>query len=88
VFGGYPLNKITRDQISAWVEKMVAAGKTPSTVRHAYFTVRMVLAQAVADARLASNPADYVKLPSEHGDPGVVDDTAQFLSPPHRFRRS
>jgi integrase len=80
VFGGYPLNKITRDQISAWVQKMVAAGKKPSTVRHAYFTVRMVLAQAVADGRLASNPADYVKLPTEHGDPGVVDDPAQFLT--------
>lgn len=80
VFGGYPLNKITRDQISAWVQKMVAAGKKPSTVRHAYFTVRMVLAQAVADGRLASNPADYVKLPTEHGAPGVVDDPAQFLT--------
>jgi hypothetical protein len=61
VFGGYPLNKITREQISTWVRKMVAAGKKPSTVRHAYFLVRMVLAQAVADGRLASNPADYVK---------------------------
>ena len=74
VFGGYPLNKITRPYINAWVQKMMAAGKKPSTVRHAYFLVRMVLAQAVADGRLASNPADYVKLPSETsaqgGDPG------------------
>lgn len=81
VFGGYPLNKITRGQISAWVQKMVAAGKKPSTVRHAYFLVRMVLAQAVADGRLADNPADYVKLPTESsGTPGVVDDPAQFLT--------
>ena len=80
VFGGYPLNKITREQISAWVQKMVAAGKKPSTVGHAYFLVRMVLAQAVADGRLATNPADYVKLPTEHGDSGVVDDPAQFLT--------
>jgi integrase len=84
VFGGYPLNRITRDQISAWVQKMVGAGKKPSTVRHAYFLVRMVLAQAVADGRLAANPADYVKLPSESsangGAPGVVDDPAQFLT--------
>jgi integrase len=38
----------------------------------------------VADGRLASNPADYVKLPSETsaqgGSPGVVDDPAQFLT--------
>jgi integrase len=84
VFGRYPLNTIKREHISDWVQKMVAAGKKPSTVRHAYFLVRMVLAQAVADGRLAANPADYVKLPSESsangGAPGVVDDSAQFLT--------
>lgn len=84
VFGGYPLNKITRPYIQAWVQRMVDAGKKPSTVRHAYFTVRMVLAQAVADNKIAANPADHVKIPGEHstngGKPGVVDDPAQFLS--------
>lgn len=83
VFGGYPLNAIKREQISEWVTRLVAAGKKPSTVRHAYFLLRMVLAQAVADGRLATNPADYVKLPSESsasGTPGVVDDPAQFLT--------
>jgi integrase len=83
-FGGYPLNAITREYIQEWVNRLTAAGKKPSTVRHAYFLVRMVLAQAVADGRLASNPADYVKLPTEHstkgGNPGVVDDPAQFLT--------
>lgn len=44
VFGGYPLNKITRTYISDWVQRMVSAGKKPSTVRHAYFLVRMVMA--------------------------------------------
>jgi integrase len=84
VFGGYPLNKITRAYIQTWVQKMVDAGKKPSTVRHAYFVVRMVLAQAVADNKIAANPADYVKIPGErsaNGDkPGVVDDPAQFLT--------
>jgi integrase len=80
VFGGYPLNAIKREHISDWVQRLVAAGKKPSTVRHAYFLVRMVLAQAVADGRLTSNPADYVRLPPEHGNPGIVDDPAQFLS--------
>jgi integrase len=82
VFGGYPLNAIKREHISQWVTRLVAAGKKPSTVRHAYFLVRMVLAQAVADGRLATNPADYVKLPTEGGNPGVVDDPAQFLTAP------
>ena len=84
VFGSYPLNAIKREHISEWMTHLVAAGKKPSTIRHAYFLVRMVLAQAVADGRLATNPADYVKLPSESaasgGALGVVDDPAQFLT--------
>ncbi len=83
-FGGYPMNKITRTQISEWVSAMAAAGSKPSTVRHAFFIVRMVLAQGVVDGRLATNPADYVKLPTERSTgaapAGVVDDPAQFLT--------
>jgi integrase len=85
VFGGYPLNKITREYIQYWVNRLTDAGKKPSTVRHAFFTVRMVLQQAVVDGRLAKNPAEHVKLPKEHarkgGQVGVVDDPAQFLTP-------
>jgi integrase len=84
VFGGYPLNKINREYIQAWVNRLTETGKKPSTLRHAFFTVRMVLAQAVADGRLSANPADHVKLPTEHstkgGKVGVVDDPAQFLT--------
>lgn len=83
-FGGKAVGAITRQQIADWVQRMVAAGKSPSTVRHAYFVVRMVLAQAVVDGHLRDNPADYVKLPSEHstngGAPGVVDDPDMFLA--------
>jgi integrase len=85
VFGGYPLNKITREYIQDWVNRLTKAGKKPSTVRHAFFTVRMVLEQAEIDGRLAKNPADQVKLPTARSTkggnkPGVVDDPAQFLS--------
>jgi integrase len=81
-FGDYPLNAITRDDISQWVARMKAAGKRPSTIRNAYFLVRQVLAQAVADGRLDANPADYVKLPTDHntGHVRAVDDPAMFLS--------
>ncbi|WP_145043231.1 tyrosine-type recombinase/integrase [Mycobacteroides abscessus] len=83
VFGGYPLNKITRAYIQEWVNKLQVS-KKPSTVRHAYFTVRMVLKQAVVDRKIAANPADYVKIPGEQSangsKPGIVDDPAQFLS--------
>ena len=52
-------------------------------MRHAYFLVRMVLAQAVVDGRLTTNPADYVKLPSDHNTgtgAKALDDPAQFLT--------
>jgi integrase len=84
VFGGYPLNKITREYIQEWVNRLTNAGKKPSTVRHAFWTVRMVLEQAVVDGRLAKNPAEHVKLPTERSSkgnkPGVADDPAQFLT--------
>jgi integrase len=85
VFGGYPLNKITREYIQAWVNRLTEAGKRPSTVRHAFWTVRMVLEQAVVDGRLAKNPAEYIKLPTETGtnggQVGVVVDRTMFLTP-------
>lgn len=85
VFGGYPLNKITREYIQAWVNRLTDAGKKPSTVRHAFWTVRMVLEQAVVDGRLAKNAAEYIKLPAETGtnggQVGVVVDRAMFLTP-------
>jgi integrase len=84
-FGGYPLNKITREYIQAWVNRLTDAGKKPSTVRHAFWTVRMVLEQAVVDGRLLKSPAEYIKLPTETGtnggQVGVVVDRAQFLTP-------
>lgn len=42
----------------------------------------MVLGQAVADAALPANPADYVKLPIEHnqGTTRLLDDPAQILT--------
>ncbi|MFV9634845.1 tyrosine-type recombinase/integrase [Mycobacterium neumannii] len=84
VWGGYPINAITRDGIQQWVQRMTDAGKKPSTVRHTYEIVRMVLEQAVIDYRLPANPADHVKLPTNHSagrTVGVVDDPAMFLTP-------
>ena len=89
VFGGYPLNKITREYIQEWVNRLTDAGKKPSTVRHAFWTVRMVLEQAVVDGRLAKSPAEYIKLPTETGtnggQVGVVVDRAMFLTPAQVF---
>jgi integrase len=84
-FGGYPLNRITRDDIQAWVAALLAAGKKPNTLRLSVLIVRQVLAQAVVDGRLPSNPADHVRLPSARttgrtaGSP-AIDNPEQFLT--------
>ena len=80
VFGGYPVNKITRDRIVGWISDLTAAGKKPSTVRHNYFVLCQVLQRAVNEGWIAANHAEHVRLPSDHGKPGVVDDPAQFLT--------
>ena len=36
VFRSYPLNKITREYIQAWVNRLTEAEQKPSTVRHAF----------------------------------------------------
>lgn len=83
-FDHRPVNQITRSDIANWVGKLTANGKSPSTVRHHYFVVRQVLTQCVADGRLIVNPAEHVRLPSEHklagGTPGVADDPDMFLT--------
>jgi integrase len=82
VFGGYPLNSITRQQISAWIATLAQNGYAPATIRAYMQVVRMVLAQAVIDNIIASNPAAHVKLPGSTGKSttAVVDDPSQFLT--------
>ena len=67
-----------------WLQRLTDAGKAPSAVRHAYEVVRIVLEQTAIDSRLPANPADHVKLPTDHTacrKVGVVDDPAMFLTP-------
>lgn len=62
-FGDYPLNKITHDDVQAWVNRLVASGRHPSSVRNLFFIVRQVLAWAVKTKKLNANPAEHVQLP-------------------------
>jgi hypothetical protein len=66
------------------VGKLTGAGKSASTVRHHYYVVKQVLAQAVSDNRLIANPADHEKLPTERsvsgGTPGLADDPDMYLT--------
>lgn len=83
-FGGYPLNRITRQQVADWVAARSRSGLKPSSVRNAFFVLHQVLTQAVVDGRLTVNPSDNVRLPTERSTGGsavgVVDDPAQFLT--------
>jgi integrase len=81
-FGGWPLKSITRQQISTWVATLSANGYSPATIRAYMQVVRQVLAQALADNKIAANPALHVKLPGAHGKSttAVVDDPNQFLT--------
>ena len=81
IFGGYPLNALKREQITAWVAGLTAAGKKPGNCAPQRSSGAQVLTQALADRRLHDNPADHVKLPSERSR-AVVDDPAQFLTAP------
>ena len=84
VFGSWPVNRISREQVQDWVNRMVAAGKAPSTVRNAYFIVHQVLKQEYVDGLIAMNPAQrgHIKLPTNHsiGRRATVDDPSQFLT--------
>jgi integrase len=64
-FGTTPLVRITNAAVRSWVAEMRAAGLSPSTIRKAVFALRQCLDAAIADNRLALNPAISVPLPSE-----------------------
>jgi integrase len=85
VFGGYPVSKITRTRVVEWIADLTTAGKRPSTVRHNYFVLRQVLQHAVDEGWVGVNHAAHIRLPSDYGKPGVVDDPAQFLTPEQVF---
>ncbi|MCX7540614.1 tyrosine-type recombinase/integrase [Corynebacterium antarcticum] len=54
---------ITRAQIQAWVSEMVEAGTGAPTVENAFSLLRYVLAQAVDEGRIRTNPSDRIPLP-------------------------
>jgi integrase len=64
-FGATQLIKITNGDVRGWVAEMLAARLSAATVRKAVFALRRCLAAAIADRRLAINPATDVPLPSE-----------------------
>lgn len=68
-FGHRQLGSLTNAEVREWVAEMVAAGLSAATTRKAVFALRQALDAAVADRRLAVNPADRVPLPAEQQSP-------------------
>jgi len=61
-FGAFALGDITPMMVRAWVAELNAS-KAPATVQKALQILRKILATAVSDGLLASNPATGVKTP-------------------------
>jgi len=64
-WGGWRLENVRHADVRAWVAQLLEAGLSPGTVRKAYFALNDLLRAAVADGRLAVNPARDVPLPAE-----------------------
>lgn len=65
-FGARRLSSISNADVRAWAARLHRdAGMSASSVRKAVFALRRILAAAVADRRLAVNPAQDVPLPAE-----------------------
>lgn len=66
-FGARRLSSIANADVRAWAARLHRdEGMSASSVRKAVFALRRILAAAVADRRLAVNPAQDVPLPAEH----------------------
>lgn len=63
VFERVPIGKIEPWHVRAWVAEMVDDGLSPSRVRQSVRLLSQILAAAVADRRIPSNPCVGAKLP-------------------------
>lgn len=61
-WGHTRLSDVSHADVQAWVSTLARTG-APATVRKAHRVLSLVLAMAVADGRLARNPASHVRLP-------------------------
>lgn len=59
-----PISHVTHGDIASWVADLVSDGLSPSRVRHAHHVLRSVLALAIRDRRIDTNPADGIDLPA------------------------
>jgi integrase len=64
-WGTWQLGKITLSDVNLWIADLVEAGLRPGTVRQTHRVLSLILDTAVADGRIARNPAAGAKLPRQ-----------------------
>jgi integrase len=74
--GAIRIDKLTAARVQAWINQLVDAKRSPSTVRSAYLRLRGLLNVAVRYRLISANPAEEVALPT------ITNDTVQVLTLP------
>lgn len=62
-FGDTPIGRITRTQVQAWVNALIARDYSPSYIRDAYVVLQGILRGAVSDGHIKRAPLDGIELP-------------------------
>jgi site-specific recombinase XerD len=63
-FGGRRLDKIRHSDVQDWIDGLIAAGASRSTVNRCHRTLRAILNRAVAEERIPRNPAIGCDVPA------------------------
>ncbi|GAB48713.1 tyrosine-type recombinase/integrase [Mobilicoccus pelagius] len=74
-WGPWPLAKVARSDVAAWIGDLVSGGMSPGQVRKVYLVTSMIFEAAAADHRIGTNPAKGVRLPKQ------IRHDPRFLSP-------
>jgi integrase/recombinase XerD len=81
--GEFYFDSLKRMDVQEWINKEVAAGYAPGTVRGWFTILRTLVRDAVADLGIAPDPTHRVTLPEEpeHSEPNALtpDELSRFL---------
>jgi integrase len=64
-FGNWKLSDVRRNDLQDWVDRMVAAGKSPSLIGVAVAPLRVIYRRAVKRGELAVNPTTGLDVPAD-----------------------
>lgn len=80
--GHMPLDAVTHEDVSRWVNDMSKAGASGKTIANKHGFLSAALARAVRSGRITSNPAEGTRLPRTEREPMVFlthDEYTRFL---------